>query len=267
MDKAVLVVSHGTHSLEQFNSGIAGMERTLAEAFPDRAFRRAFVSGRARTRLRTQYGVMVDGIVEAMTALRLDGFTDVLVQPAFLSEDGELEELRQETGAYARQFQSLALGRPLLSTMADYLEFADAVLFHAPSLLPGEALVLVGGGSAAPMDSRFACLDYILRDRGGVPVCVGTVDGYPGLPEVLRRLRTDWDAKRVCLMPLFMTVELRAKYEVLSDEPDAWASRLRAEGFPVRTVAQGLGENPGVQALLVSHAQEALESRKGWQGL
>lgn len=268
MNKALLVVSHGTHSLEQFNSGIAGMERTLAEAFPDRAFRRAFVSGRARTRLRNQYGVVVDGIAEAMAALRLDGFTDVLVQPAFLSEEEEeLEELRQKAGLYARQFQSFAFGRPLLSTLPDYLEFADALLFHAPTLLPEEALVLVGAGGATPMDPKLACLDYMLRDRGDLPVCVGALDGYPGLSEVTRRLQDNWGAKRVCLQPLFLTVELRARYEVLSDEPDAWASQLRASGFEVRTLAQGLGENPGVQALLVSHAQEALSGRRGWRGL
>lgn len=267
MSKAILVVSHGTSSMEQFQSGIAGMEQALAAAFPDRAFRRAFASGRERTRLRRQYGIGVDGIVEAMAALRLDGFEDVLVQPTFLSDDAEMEELRQEVGIYARQFGSFALGRPVLSTMEDYLALADAILAHAPRLTAGEVLVLVGAGSVNPMDSRYACLEYVLHDRGDTGICVGTLDGYPGLPEVVRRLDSVWDAREVCLMPLLMTVGMRAKYEILGEEPDAWASQLRAHHLSVRTVARGLGENPDVQALLVRHAQEALQSRKGWRGL
>lgn len=267
MNKAILVVSHGTSSIEQFHSGIAAMEQALAGAFPDRAFRRAFSSSRERTRLRRQYGVSVDGVVEALAALRLDGYEDVLVQPTFFSNDEEMEELRQEAGVYARQFRSYTLGRPILSTVDDYLQLADALIAHAPRLEPGEALVLVGAGSVNPMEPGYACLEYMLHDRGGEGFCVGTLDGYPGLPEVLRRLDGEWDAKQVCLAPLLMTVGMRARYEILGEEPDAWASQLRAHRLVVRTVAKGLGENPGVQALLVRHAREALQGRAGWRGL
>lgn len=267
MSKAILVVSHGASSLEQFQAGIAGMEQALVSAFPDRAFRRAFASGRERTRLRWKDGVAVDGVVEAMAALRLDGFEDVLVQPTFLSDDAEMEELLQEVGIYARQFDSFALGRPALSALEDYLELADAILAHAPRRNPGEVLVLVGEGSVNPMDPRYACLEYVLHDRGDTSVCVGTLDGYPGLPEVVRRLDSVWDAREVCLMPLLMTVGPRAHEEILGEEPDAWAAQFRANHLTVRAVPKGLGENPGVQALLVRHAQEALKSRRGWRGL
>lgn len=267
MNKAILVVSHGTSSMEQFEASIAGMERTLAASFPDRAFRRAFTSGRERTRLRRQYGVTVDGVVEALAALRMDGFEDVLVQPTFLLDDGEMEELRQEAGVYARQFAHFAMGRALLSSVEDYQALADAILKDAPRRYPGEVLVLVGEGRLNPMDPRYACLEYVLHDRGDTGVCVGTLDGYPGFSEVLRRLDDTWDAREVCLMPLFMTVGMRTRYEILGEEPDSWETQLKAHKLSVRTVNKGLGENPGVQALLVRHAQAALQSCKGWRGL
>lgn len=267
MKKALLVVSFGTGYLDCFQASIGAIERDLAQAFPDRTFRRAFTAGRIRARLRREHGVAVDGVVEALAALRMEGYEDVLVQPTYLINGEQMEALEREASVYARQFSRFTVGRPLLSTIEDYLAMADAVIAGLPELGDEDALVLVGNGSSHYMNAAYACLEYVLHDKGYSNVYVGTVEGYPTLQEVLHRLDEAWNIRRVCLMPLLITAGGRSRNDIAGDSPDSWESQIKQHRLEVTTVQRGLGENPAVRALIVRHAQEALRGGSGWLGL
>jgi sirohydrochlorin cobaltochelatase len=267
MKKALLVASFGTSQLEAFQTSISAVEQGLSGAFPDRDFRRAFLSGRIRTKLNRQFGIKVDGVVEALAALRMEGYEDVLVQPTLLLDGEEMEYLRQETSLYARLFPRFAVGRPLLTTIRDYQALADAIVAQMPKLEADEALVLVGNGSASPMNAVYPCLEYVLHDKGYPNIYIGTVEGYPTVREVLRRLDEAWDIQRVCLMPLMMSVGSHLRRDLGGDSPESWENQLRSHRIAVRTEYRALGENPLVRSLLILHAQEALRKNAGWQGL
>ncbi|MCD7917381.1 MAG: sirohydrochlorin cobaltochelatase [Clostridiales bacterium] len=267
MKKALLVVSSGTDDTAALERDIGALERALARAFPDRTFRRAFTSGYVRRALRTRRGVTVDGVVEALTALRMEGYQDVLVQPTYLENGEEMEALRWEAQLYRKQFARFSMGNPLLTTIDDYLALADAVIAGLPDLDDNEALVLVGLGTDRYMNPAYACLDYVFRDKGYQNLFVGALEGYPGVPEILNRLAGAWNVRRVYLMPLMVTAEPGACNDLAGKDGDSWANQLRRYYFEVVPLLQGLGENRQIPALFVRHAREAEQGRSGWQDL
>lgn len=267
MKKALLVVSSGTDDAAALEKDLGALERALARAFPDRTFRRAFTSGYVRRALRRRRGVAVDGVVEALTALRMEEYEDVLVQPTYLENGEEMEALRREAQLYQKQFPRFSVGRPLLTTIDDYLALADAVIAGLPALDDSEALVLVGLGTERRMDPTYACLDYVFRDKGYQNLLVGALEGYPGVPEVLNRLAMTWNVRRVYLMPLMVAAEPGACNDLAGKDEDSWANQLRRHYFEVVPLLQGLGENRQIPALFVAHAREALQTHPGWQDL
>ncbi|MCD8143331.1 MAG: sirohydrochlorin cobaltochelatase [Clostridiales bacterium] len=267
MKKALLVVSSGTDDTAALEKDIGALERALVRAFPDRTFRRAFTSAYVRRALRRKRGVAVDGVVEALTALRMEGYQDVLVQPTYLENGEEMEALRGEARLYQKQFPRFAVGRPLLTTIDDYLALADAIIASLPALDDSEALVLVGLGTDRRMNPTYACLDYVFRDKGYQNLFVGALEGYPGIPEILNRLAGAWNVRRVYLMPLMMVAEPGACNDLAGKDADSWANQLRRHYFEVVPLLQGLGENRQIPALFVRHAREALQAQPGWQDL
>ena len=88
---------------------------------------------------------------------------------------------------------------------------------------------------------------------------IGTVEGYPGFEEALRRLRELPGLERVELRPLMVVAGDHAKNDLAGEEPDSWKSRLGAEGYGVTCTLRGLGEYPAVRAIFTAHARAAVE--------
>jgi sirohydrochlorin cobaltochelatase len=49
-----------------------------------------------------------------------------------------------------------------------------------------------------------------------------------------------------------------ANNDMAGDEEDSWKSILQEEGYTVQPVLRGLGQYPGIQAMFVRHAGEAV---------
>ena len=60
------------------------------------------------------------------------------------------------------------------------------------------------------------------------------------------------------LRPLMIVAGDHAKNDLAGPEEDSWKSRLEGEGYAVTCLLRGLGEIPGIRALFVDHAREAL---------
>ena len=90
-----------------------------------------------------------------------------------------------------------------------------------------------------------------------IHMVIGTVEGYPGFGEALRRLKERPQVRRVELRPLMTVAGDHAKNDLAGDEEDSWRRRLEAEGYETVCVLTGLGEHPAVRALFVEHARQA----------
>ena len=111
----LLVVSFGTSFADALEKNITAIEKALAEAFPAYEVRRAFTSGMILKKLRERDGIHIDSVSEAMERLARDGVQQVVVQPTHVMNGGEYDKMVEIVRAYVDRFQSLKIGRALLS--------------------------------------------------------------------------------------------------------------------------------------------------------
>lgn len=258
--KALLAVSFGTSHRDTLEKTIAAAERDLAAAFPERKLYRAFTSGMILRKLAREDGLQIDDVPSALARLAEEGYTDVLVQPTHIINGDEYDKLRALAAGQAGRFQRVAFGVPLLTEPEDYQACVSALLAELPPEEEGRAVVLMGHGTGHPANAAYALLEYVLHDWGRRDVLVGTVEGWPGLEEVLRRLAERPAVRRVELRPLMLVAGDHAKHDLAGDGEDSWKSRLEGAGYETSCVLRGLGEYPGIRALFVEHARRAAQS-------
>ena len=118
----------------------------------------------------------------------------------------------------------------------------------------------MGHGTEHFANAAYCQLSYMFHDQGRPDVLVGTVEGYPGLEQVLRRLEERPQVRKVVLRPLMVVAGDHAKNDLAGDEEGSWKRRIQAAGYETACVLSGLGERPEVRALFVRHALEAEET-------
>ena len=85
---------------------------------------------------------------------------------------------------------------------------------------------------------------------------LATVEGSRGFDQVLAAIKTS-RASVIWLQPFMVVAGDHARNDLAGDEPDSWASQIRALGLTPRPVLTGLGELPGVRAVFVRHARDS----------
>ena len=261
---ATLVVSFGTSVPGTLERNIAAIEREIAAALPDMPVRRAFTSGMILRKLARRDGVVIDDVPQALDRLYREGYRQVVVQPTHIINGDEFEKLCAQASAFDSML-SLRIGTPLLTELEDYFALADALMESLEEPGEGEALVLMGHGSGHYANAAYPQLEYVLQDRGWSRAFVGTVEGYPGFEEVLRRLRERPDLHAVHLHPLMVVAGDHATCDMAGPEASSWRARLEAEGYAVRCTLRGLGEYAAVRRLFARHAVEEWNQLKKTQ--
>ena len=254
MKQAVVCVSLGA-SVPAGRENITAVENVLRRAAQDRVFISAFTSPTVRRILRER-GETVYSVEEALEALWRQDVTEVLVQPTHILRGHEYNKLKREAETWRDRFESLRIGRPLL-TDADDLQMLAAGLSATYPARAGETLVLFGHGTDHAANLVYPALQTAFYLAGRPDVLVGTVEGWPAFEDVLAQLKAQ-DRKSVHLVPLMLVAGDHALHDMAGDTPDSWKSRLEAEGFTVRSTIRGLGVMPAVQDMYRTHLEEDL---------
>jgi sirohydrochlorin cobaltochelatase len=254
--KALLVVSFGTSHRDTLEKTIAAIENTLAAALPDYTLRRAFTSGMIMRKLAQRDNLHIDDVPTALARLEKEGYTHVLLQPTHVICGEEYDKLVELARPFKARLQ-LAIGTPLLTEVADFKETAQALMEELTPPGEDEAIVLMGHGTTHNANAAYCQLEYVLHDLGWTRIFAGTVEGYPELPEVIRRLREQPKIKNVRLYPLMVVAGDHAKNDMAGPEEDSWKSILEAEGYTVQCTLRGLGEYAKIRELFARHARRA----------
>ena len=257
MKKALLVVSFGTSYAETRKATLEAIEQALIEAFPDRAFYRAWTSGRILKKLKANGGPIYDTLTEALERMAADGVSDVLVQPTFMLDGYEMKMTADIVAKEAGRFEHVAMGRPLLDGPED-LEALTKLLeqTYGDTVAPGDMLAFMGHGSDQTRFDVYSILEQNFRRDGYRHFGVGTVEFTPGFAPVLEHARAARPGT-VWLAPLMVVAGDHATNDMAGDEDDSWKSMLEREGFSVRCVLTGMGEYPGIWDMYVQHAKAA----------
>lgn len=256
MKKALLAVSFGTSHAETRKRTIEAIERDLRDAFPERAFYRAWTSGFIRRKLRESEGMAIDSVAEAMERMRSDGVADVLVQPTHMLAGGELGKTEEEIRSQRSGFSQIRMGAPLLAEHEDLLRLASALKEIFSGILKTDLLALMGHGSGYLAENPYEQLNQIFSAGGLDRFRVGTVEHAPGFAPVLQAAREGKPGK-IYLAPLMVVAGDHALHDLCGIAEDSWESRLRREGFQTVGILKGLGEYEQIRAQYVDHARRA----------
>lgn len=256
MKQAILAVSFGTTYPDTLEKTIAATEAALAEAYPGWPVYRAFTSGMIIKKLQSRDGVQIDNVAQAMARLEREGYTQVAVQSTHVMHGEEYEKMLAQLEPYKLTME-IAVGAPLLHAQSDYEAVADALLSWLPLPGDGEALVLMGHGTAHFANSAYAQMEHVLQSR--CPrIYIATVEGYPTLDSVAEQLQRQPEIRRLTLAPFMLVAGDHARNDMAGGE-DSWKEVLEGKGYEVACILQGLGECPAIQKLFVAHCGEAME--------
>lgn len=257
-NKVLLVVSFGTSYNNNRDLSIGGVEKALQDAYPDYEVRRAFTSQIIIDKLKERDNLEIDNVTEAMDRLVADGVKEVVIQPTHVMSGFEYDDVVNEVTPYKDKFESLKIGKNLLTSDEDYKEAISVVVEETKSYdTEGTAIVFMGHGTDHEANSTYAKLQQFITDEGYTNYFVGTVEATPSLDDVVALVKES-GAKKVVLLPFMIVAGDHANNDMAGDDDDSWKSTFEAEGFETETVLKGLGQYEGIQNLIVKHAGETI---------
>ena len=257
MKKAILVVSFGTSYHETRKKTIEACENKIKESFKDYDFYRAFTSGMIINKLKKRDNMFIDNPSEALEKLYNAGYQEVVVQSLHIICGDEYNKLKDMVAQYEDKFDKISIGRPLLTYIDDYRETVEAVKKDLDKMDIDEAVVFMGHGTEHESHSSYPAIEYMFRDYG-INAFVGTVEGYPELEQVIKKLKNR-NIKTVDLLPFMLVAGDHAVNDMASDEEDSWKTTLEKERFNVKVHVKGLGENPYIQEKFKNHALDCMK--------
>lgn len=250
---AILMVHFGTTHSDTRALTIDALNERVKKQFPDVEVREAYTSRIIIKRL-SDRGIEKLNPLEALQQLHKDGYTHVLVQGSTIIEGVEMESLIRNVDEVKGLFKDIRIGNPLLYDPHDYESVINVITADADK---NKAYVLVGHGTYDPTTAQYAMLDYMLKAKGFNNFIVGTIEGYPEYDDMLNQLKKS-GLKDVILVPFMFVAGEHAKNDITID----WKEMLEKEGYNVSVKMEGLGQNKGIQDIIVSHMQFTSHNRK-----
>lgn len=259
-ENELMVVSFGTSYNDSRRLTIGAIEGALETAFPDWSVRRGFTSQIIIDHVKSRDGVSIDNVGEALKRAADNGVKNLVIQPTHLMDGLEYNDLVEEAATYSDAFEKMAIGKPLLTSDADFDTVAKAITKATAEYDDGEtAICFMGHGTEAESNQVYAKMQQVLTDGGYENYYIGTVEASPTLDDVLAQVKAG-DYKRVVLEPLMIVAGDHANNDMAGDEEGSWKTTFENAGYQVECLVRGLGEMEEIQQLFVEHAQEAVNS-------
>lgn len=254
----ILLISFGT-SYSNAQSALDNIEEEVRKSFPDTEVRWAFTSNFIRKKLKKQ-GKYIDSPAEALAKMANDGFTKIAVQSLHIIPGEEYENLAKTVEAFnqmPKNAEAVLIGHPLLYYHEDVAKVIDTLVTILPKeIKKGEAMLFMGHGTSHPSNIFYPGVQYYLWQKSPL-YFLATVEGYPGLDDVLPKLREN-KVKTVWVMPFMSLAGDHAQNDMAGNKPNSWKSILEAEGFEVKPIMKGLGEYDAIVSIWVEHLKKTM---------
>ena len=258
--EGILLVAFGT-SEPSAQVSFTHIEEKVREAFPQTPVYWAYTSHIIRHKLARQ-GKTLLSPAQALAKMMDEGFTHVAVQSLHTIPGEEFHNLKRTALAFNSMpdgFKQVVVGDPLLSTQGDLSQAVEAMLATIPTKRKtGEVVVLMGHGTHHPGNAYYSALNWQIQKRDP-NVFVGTVEGYPGINDVVDYLKTK-KAKSLWLMPFMSVAGDHAKNDMAGPEDESWISILKKQGFDCRTVMKGTAEYDAYVTIWIDHLRSAVSN-------
>lgn len=255
-NKAILVVSFGTSFPETREKTIDVIEKTIEKNYTDYRIYRAWTSKMIIKKIWTRDHIKINTVTEACKQMLLDGITELIVQPTHVINGIENDQMKEDVLGFKNQFSKISFGNPLLSSTDDQKYVIQSLMRDFNFLDKEDALVFMGHGTTHHANTIYAAVDYMLKDMGYKNVFLGTVESYPSMESIQRKLK-DYKPKKVYLAPFMIVAGDHATKDMAGEHKDSWKYQFEQEGYDISCIMKGLGEYAGIRELFLSHIKEA----------
>ena len=292
-ENELLVVSFGTSFNDSRATDIGGVEKALAEAYPDWSVRRAFTAQIIINHIQARDGVKIDNIQQALERAVNNGVKNLVIQPTHLMHGAEYDELKEAVDGVGAQIENIQIAEPLLGEVgkdateinADKEAVAKAAVAEAVKVAGADslealaadktAIVFMGHGTGHEANVTYDQMQEQMKQLGYDNVFVGTVEGNPpdtALPEVKKAVEAAGYSK-VILRPLMVVAGDHANNDMAADEEGSWYYGFAnggefevegadepvdiGEGFGadnVKCQIEGLGRIADIEKIYVDHS-------------
>ncbi len=250
--KALLVISFGS-SYADARATLEYVEQYIAGRYPDYDLFRAYTSRIIIAKLKKRDNLHFDLPSEALRRIRELGYEEVLCQTLHIINGIEFELTRAEVASFSGDFNTLKLGKPLLTEQEDY---ADVAGIYRPLAAQNEAVLLMGHGTPHHSTAAYPMLEDYFRYAGIDNIYVATVEGFPPLEHAIAKMRKD-GVKSVLLCPFMLVAGDHAKNDMAGDDDDSWVNILTREGFRVEADLTGMGDTDEIGEIFCRHVAKA----------
>lgn len=280
-ENEILVVSFGTSFNDSRAKDISGIEKALADAYPDWSVRRAFTAQIIINHVQAREGEAIDNMDQALERAVNNGVKNLIVQPTHLMHGAEYDEMSEAIAEYADKFDTVVIAEPLLGTVGkdaaevntDKENAAKAIVAAALSdaeydtteaaAADGIAFVLMGHGTSHTAKITYTQMQQQMNNLGYENVFIGTVEGEPEETACENVIATVADAgySKVILRPLMVVAGDHANNDMAGEDEDSWKSMFEASGLFESVDAQiaGMGRIDDIQAIYVAHTKDAMD--------
>lgn len=281
-ENEILVVSFGTSFNDSRTEDIGGVEKAIAEAYPDWSVRRAFTAQIIINHVQARDDEKIDNVDQALDRAVANGVKNLVIQPTHLMHGAEYDELMEAVEKYRDQFTSVAVAEPLLGEVGedatvindDKEAVAKAITAEAvaeagydsldAAAEDGTAFVFMGHGTAHTAKVSYSQMASVMKNLNYENVFIGTVEGEPeetACEAVIEAVKEAGYTK-VVLRPLMVVAGDHANNDMAGDDDDSWKSMFEADGSFESVTCQiaGLGRIDTIEQLYVSHTQDAIDS-------
>lgn len=282
---AIVLAMFGT-TVEDALPGMLNIKEEVEKAWPGAETRLAFTSNIIRRIWRERaadqgyrkaHPEVPAEVLNATTplaviaALQNEGYDSIVVQPTHLTLSEEYLDLRDMVRALnsittikpaLQPFHRLVIGRPALGSFGREHPSVDDVAAVAEALAEDvelaarehAALVYMGhGNDYFPSGGGYLHFEAEMNRRyPAVRTYIGTVEGFPGLDEVIAALKRD-GVTRVLLKPFMTVAGDHARNDMAGEEETSWQKRLAAQGITATPMFRGLGEQDAFARVFVEH--------------
>ena len=261
-DNELLVISFGTSFNDSRRLTIGAIEEALEKAFPEYAVRRGFTANIVIDHVEKRDGILIDDIEAALKRAVDNEVKNLVVQPTHLMNGIEYEEITSKIAEYSDAFEKVVIGEPLLTSDDDFAKVEKAITDWTKEYDDGEtAICFMGHGTEADSNAVYQKIQDLLTEDGFANYYIGTVEAEPSVDDVLEKVKAG-NYKKVILEPLMVVAGDHANNDMAGEEEDSWKSIFEAEGYEVKCLLRGLGENEDIRSIYVEHAQKAIDSIK-----
>lgn len=263
MKKAILVVSFGTSYKDALKNSIEKIENRIKEEFKDYDVFRAFTAHMIIRKINERDNLKILTPEEAFDNLKENGYEEVIVQPLHVIPGEEFDYIKGVVENRKNDFSSIKLGRPIFYYQGmqglpkDYSLFVESI---REVIENEESVILFGHGTSHPANAVYGMLQSVLVDDGFDNVFVATIEGYPTIESVVRRIKNK-GIKNTKLVPLLLVAGEHVKKDMLSTEEDSLRTSLEREGVAVSLHMKGLGEIDKFDELYINRIYDSIENR------